>query len=74
MAEATTGPGKGKGTRTVKPVYAVMSVQDDSGQTIKISKDNVTVHSVHKDADELLKRLDGDGLPKGSFYKRIALS
>jgi hypothetical protein len=64
---------KSKGTRTVKPVYVILSVTDDNGSTINLSKDNVTVHSVHKDAGEVLDALDTGTLPAGSFYKRIAL-
>lgn len=62
-----------KKTRTSRPVYAVMSVVDDAGNTVNVTKENVTVHSVHKDADALLSALEAGSLPKGSFYKRIAL-
>jgi len=62
-----------KGTRTVKPVYAIMSVTDNAGQVLDITKENVTVHSVEKNADAVLDALDAGELPKGSFYKRIAL-
>jgi hypothetical protein len=65
---------KTKGTRTVKPVYVVMQVKDDNGNVIDLTKENVHVVSVHKNSDELLDILDGDGLPAGSFYKRIALA
>ncbi len=65
---------KAKKTRTVKPVYVVMQVKDDAGNTIKLSKENVTVLSTHKDAGELLDMLDTGGLPDGAFYKRIALA
>lgn len=68
---ADTAPKK---TRTVKPVYAIMSVQDDSGKTLNISKENVTIHSVEKNADAVLDALDAGSLPTGSFYKRIALA
>jgi|TARA_R110000824_G_scaffold66018_6_gene171592 hypothetical protein len=64
---------KKKATRTVKPVYAIMSVQDDNGSTIALSKENVTIHSVEKNADAVLDALDMGNLPAGSFYKRIAL-
>ena len=64
---------KKKGTRTVKPVYVIMSVADDNGNTIALAKENVTVHSVHKDAGDVLDALDAGSLPAGSFYKRIAL-
>lgn len=62
-----------KVTRTVKPVYAVMSIADANGNPIEVSRENVTVHSVHKSADDLLAILEGAGLPTGAFYKRIAL-
>ncbi len=65
---------KTKKARTVKPVYAVMQVKDNAGDPIALTKDNVTVLSVHKSADDLLAILEGDGLPEGSFYKRIALA
>ena len=64
---------KVKQTRTTKPVYAIMSVQDDSGNTLSLTKENVTVHSVEKNADAVLDALDAGELPAGSFYKRIAL-
>ena len=70
MADAATATKK---TRTARPVYAVMSIKDDAGNTVKVTKENVTIHSVHKDADELLQALDAGTLPNGSFYKRIAL-
>lgn len=34
---------KRKGTRTVKPVYAVMSIEDNDGKTLNVSKENVTI-------------------------------
>lgn len=81
MADATGAaptPGTGKGgkggKRTARPVYVVLSVEDNAGNTIALTKENVTVHSVHKDADVLLEALDAGTLPTGSFYKRIALS
>ena len=64
---------KAKKTRTTKPVYVVMQVADNDGNVIKLAKENVTVLSVHKDAGELLDKLDAGGLPEGAFYKRIAL-
>ncbi len=64
---------KAKQTRTIKPVYAIMSVQDDNGATLALAKENVTIHSVEKSADAVLDALDAGGLPNGSFYKRIAL-
>lgn len=64
---------KAKKTRTVKPVYVVLQVRDDAGVTINLTKENVTVLATYKDANELLDKLDSDGLPEGAFYKRIAL-
>jgi hypothetical protein len=64
---------KKKATRTVKPVYAVMSVEDNEGNTIALTKENVTIHQVVKNADDLLDILDSGSLPAGTFYKRIAL-
>ena len=61
------------GTRTVKPVFAVMTVRDNDGNVINLSKENVEIVSIHKNAEELLTVLDGTGLPAGSFFKRIAL-
>ena len=60
---------KKKATRSAKPVYAIMSVQDSTGTTMDIAKENVTIHRV-----EVLEALDAGTLPNGSFYKRIALS
>jgi hypothetical protein len=68
-----SGPGKGKGTRVVKPVYVVMQVKDDAGNVINLTKENVDVLNVYKNSDELLDKLDSGALPEGSFYKRIAL-
>ena len=62
-----------KGTRTVKPGFAVMTVRDNDGNVINLSKENVEIVSIHKNAEELLSVLDGAGLPAGSFFKRIAL-
>ena len=64
--------GKTKKTRTVKPIYAIMQVKDDEGNVIALSKENVTILSVHKDAEEVLAKLDS-GFAPGTFYKRIAL-
>ena len=65
---------KTKGTRTVKPVYAVMSVEDNDGNTLNLNKENVTIHQVVKNADDLLEIMESGGLPAGTFYKRIALA
>jgi len=62
-----------KATRTVKPVYAIMSVEDNDGNTISVTKENVKIHSVMKNADDVLEALDAGNLPAGTFYKRIAL-
>ena len=51
-----------------------MSIQDNEGKTINVTKENVTIHQVEKDADAVLDALDAGTLPVGSFYKRIALS
>jgi len=69
----TKAENKTKATRTVKPVYAIMSVQDNEGKTLAITKENVTIHTVEKNADAVLDALDTGSLPAGSFYKRIAL-
>jgi hypothetical protein len=63
-----------KKTRTVKPVYAIMSVQDENGATLNLTKENVTIHSVEKNADDVLDAMDAGTLPTGTFYKRIALA
>jgi len=65
---------KAKQTRTVKPVYVIMNVTDDSGNVISLTKENVNIISVHKDADAVLDLLDGGEIPSGSFYKRVALA
>tara|TARA_R110000751_G_scaffold201705_1_gene306412 strand:- start:41 stop:256 length:216 start_codon:yes stop_codon:yes gene_type:complete len=65
---------KTKATRTVKPVYAIMSVEDNDGNTIAVGKENVMVHAVMKNADDVLEALDAGNLPAGTFYKRIALA
>tara|TARA_Y100000296_G_C5027536_1_gene183058 strand:+ start:70 stop:282 length:213 start_codon:yes stop_codon:yes gene_type:complete len=64
---------KAKASRTAKPVFAVMTVRDDAGNVINLTKENVEIVSIHKNAEELLSVLDGAGLPAGSFFKRIAL-
>lgn len=65
---------KKKVTRTVKPVYVVMNVTDNDGNTIALTKENVNIVSVHKNSDELLDILDSGGIPEGSFYKRVPLA
>lgn len=65
---------KKKITRTVKPVYAIMSVKDDNGSVLNITKENVEIHQVVKSADDVLDILDSGSLPQGTFYKRIALA
>ena len=72
MAEATQA--KKKITRTIKPVYAILSVVDNQGKTIDVGKENVIIHSVEKSADAVLDKLDAGSLPAGTFYKRIALA
>ena len=64
---------KAKASRTAKPVFAVMTVRDDAGNVINLTKENVEIVSIHKNAEEWLSVLDGAGLPAGSFFKRIAL-
>ncbi len=64
---------KAKKTRTVKPVYVVMLCRDTGGNPIKLTKEDVDILDVYKDADALLSRLDSSDLPEGAFYKRIAL-
>tara|TARA_R110000823_G_scaffold285733_1_gene404160 strand:+ start:196 stop:402 length:207 start_codon:yes stop_codon:yes gene_type:complete len=59
--------------RKTKPVYAIMSVEDDNGNQIALKKENVTIHSIEKDAEAILAALESGGLPAGTFYKRIAL-
>ena len=61
---------KQKTTRTVKPVYAIMSIDGHPALT----KEEVKIHSVMKNADDVLEALDGGTLPEGTFYKRIALA
>jgi hypothetical protein len=63
-----------KKTRTVKPVYAIMSVTDSNGNALDLTKENVIIHSVEKDAEAVLGALETGSLPAGSFYKRIALA
>nr|MAG26354.1 hypothetical protein [Candidatus Pacearchaeota archaeon] len=66
---------KPKAKRTVKPVYAIMSVVDSDGNQISgLSRESVTIHSVVKSADEVLEMVESGTLPAGSFYKRIALA
>ena len=65
---------KPKFTRTAKPVYAIMSVEDGNGNVMDLTKENVTIHRVEKNAEAVLEALDAGTLPKGCFYKRIALS
>jgi len=65
---------KAKQKRTVKPVYAIMSIVDDAGQTLDVNRENVTVHEVVKSADDVLDMLEAGTVPKGAFYKRIALA
>jgi hypothetical protein len=65
---------KSKATRTVKPVFAVMSVNDASGAPMEVSKDDVQIHGVYKNAEELLGVMESGGLPRGTFYKQIKLA
>ena len=58
-------------TRKARPVYAIMSVTDTDGKPLMLTKENVTIHSVHKDADEVLEMLEAGHAP-GTFHKRIA--
>lgn len=62
---------KKKVTRQAKPTYAVMSVSDGNGGSLDVSKDDVVIHGMYKNADELLGVLEGGGLPAGTFYKLI---
>jgi hypothetical protein len=51
-----------------------MSVKDDNGSVLNITKENVEIHQVVKSADDVLDILDSGSLPQGTFYKRIALA
>ena len=61
-------------TRTAKPVFAVMTVHDEDGNAMRVHKEQVVVHSVHKNAEELLELMDTGSLPTNSFYKLIKLA
>jgi|TARA_R110000823_G_C15652271_1_gene471102 hypothetical protein len=61
-------------TRTAKPVFAVMTVNDEDGNPMRVHKEQVIVHSVHKNAEELLELMDDNKLPPNSFHKLIKLS
>lgn len=62
-----------KQKRTVKPVYAIMSVVDGDGNQINgLGRENVTIHNVVKSADDVLELVESGKLPTGTFYKRIA--
>ena len=75
MTDQKTAPKpRAKGTRTVKPVYVVMNVKDNEGNVLNVTKENVNIVSVHKDAGAVLALLDGGSLPQGTFYKRVALA
>ena len=50
-----------------------MSVTDGQGNQLQLTQENVTIHSTHKDANEVLDILDVGAMPAGTFYKRIAL-
>ena len=63
---------KPKQKRTVRPIYVVFRVKDDSGNVLPLTKENVEIVGTYKDSDELLDMLDS-GLESGCFYKRIAL-
>ena len=65
---------KPKATRTVKPVYAIMSVKDMDGNPLSLNKECVEIHSVEKNAEAVLDALEKGTMPAGTFYKRIALS
>jgi|TARA_R110000822_G_scaffold300834_3_gene424378 hypothetical protein len=65
---------KPKFTRKARPVYVIMSVQNDAGEVLEdITTHNINIHSVHKDSDDVLNMLDGGNMPKGTIYKRIAI-
>jgi hypothetical protein len=65
---------KPKFTRKARPVYVIMSVKSNDGEILEdITTHNITIHSVHKDSDDVLNMLDGGNLPKGTIYKRIAI-
>jgi len=64
---------KSKKTRTARPIYAIMSVTGANGEALDLTKENVTIHSTHKDAEDVLAMLDAGDMPPGTFYKRIAL-
>ena len=71
MAEASITTKK----RNSRPLYAVMSITDEDGKVLtSVTKEHVTIHSVHKDSDELLDMMDSGKLSAGTFYKRIALA
>tara|TARA_Y100000296_G_scaffold82229_1_gene111034 strand:+ start:1817 stop:2041 length:225 start_codon:yes stop_codon:yes gene_type:complete len=74
MADEQKAPGRAKGTRTTKPVYVIMQVRDNDGSIMDLTKENVEIISVHKDAGEVLEALDGGALSAGTFYKRVPLS
>jgi|14BtaG_2_1085337.scaffolds.fasta_scaffold44594_2 hypothetical protein len=59
--------------RKKRPVFAIMSIQDDNKQIIKLSKDNVILHKVESDAEAVLEGDASGSYPAGSFYVRIPL-
>jgi|APSaa5957512535_1039671.scaffolds.fasta_scaffold471537_1 hypothetical protein len=63
---------KAKATRTVKPVFALMTVTNDAGEVLDVTKENVTILGIYKNAEELLEVMDSGKAP-GSFFKKIQL-
>jgi len=64
--------GKKTVKRVAKPVYAIMSATGGDGKPL--GKNDITIHSVEKDADVVLNMMEDGTLPSGAFSKRISAS
>lgn len=56
-----------------KPIYLILRVKDAKGNPIDVSKDQVDVVGVERDAHKVLEAIDAGGSGDKSFYKRVML-
>jgi len=56
-----------------KPIYLILRVKDAKGNPIDVSKDQVDVVGVERDAHKVLEQIDSGGSGDKSFYKRVML-
>ena len=69
MAGKSRDPNKVRKAPVRKPVFLAVEVMDVDGKAMKISKEQINIIAVTKDAGSLLEMLEGGEHPSAVFKK-----